>query len=214
MGVGRWDAAGVATRRILPLLASGVAVALGVSRWTGQTRATADERRRPLPGDELAPDPMWQATRATTIHAPREDVWPWLVQMGFPTHRAGWYTPYWMDRLLFGIRAHSARRIVPALQDLEVGDRVLDSDNGISYFTVAQIEPPRALVLHSHTHPLPVYTDVNFVWAFVLDEVQDATRLTVRARIAYTPVGLPAPLIRILVSSGFGVGDVIQLARC
>jgi hypothetical protein len=44
----------------------------------------------------------------------------------------------------------------------------------------------------------------------VLDEVQDATRLTVRARIAYTPVGLPAPLIRILVSSGFGVGDVIQ----
>ena len=36
--------------------------------------------------------PLWQATRATTIHTHRDLVWPWLVQMGYPTHRAGWYT--------------------------------------------------------------------------------------------------------------------------
>jgi hypothetical protein len=24
--------------------------------------------------------------------------------MGYPAHRAGWYRPYWLDRLVFGIR--------------------------------------------------------------------------------------------------------------
>lgn len=56
---------------------------------------------------------MWQSTRAITIAAAGEQVWPWLVQMGFPSHRAGWYTPHWLDRLTFGIKQHSADRIVP-----------------------------------------------------------------------------------------------------
>ena len=90
----------------------GVAACAGVDRWTRGTRATRAEKQRPLPGDGLVVDPMWQATRATTICAPRDTVWPWLVQMGYPTHRAGWYIPYWMDRLLFGIRARSANEIV------------------------------------------------------------------------------------------------------
>ena len=57
----------------------------------------------------------------------RAAVWRWLVQMGYPTHRAGWYTPYWMDRPILGIRAHSADHIVPELQSLSPGDRVPDS---------------------------------------------------------------------------------------
>src|SRR5437588_11385352 len=104
--------------------------------------------------DELVPQPKWQATRATTICAPREEVWPWLVQMGFPTHRAGWYTPFWLDRLLLGIKARSASTIIPEFQNLSIGDRVPDSDNGLSFFTVAGLEPARTLVLHSTTHPL------------------------------------------------------------
>ncbi|HET9017587.1 MAG TPA: hypothetical protein VFN57_18445, partial [Thermomicrobiaceae bacterium] len=52
-------------------------------------RATDDERRRPLPGDALVPDPMGVITHAITINAPSEDVWPWLVQLG--AGRAGWY---------------------------------------------------------------------------------------------------------------------------
>ncbi len=62
-------------------------------RWTRQTRATSEEKRKRLPGDELVARPMWQATRAISIQAPRDAVWPWLVQMGYPTHRAGWYIP-------------------------------------------------------------------------------------------------------------------------
>jgi hypothetical protein len=110
--------------------------------WVRQSRATRFERRKPLPGDELVPSPKWKATRAITIHAPREEVWPWLLQMGYPTHRAGWYIPRWMDRVMFGIRARSADCIVAGLQTLAPGDRVPDSPDGIvSYFTVA--ESPR-----------------------------------------------------------------------
>jgi hypothetical protein len=153
---------------------------------------------------------MWQATRATTICAPRDRVWPWLVQMGHPTHRAGWYIPYWMDRLLFGIRARSANGIVRELQQLAVGDRVPDSPDGqVAYFTVAGIERNRALVLISHTHPMPIYRDVSFSWAFVMEDAGENTRLIMRARISYTPVG-PARLMRVSIAAGFGIGDVVQ----
>ena len=54
-----------------------------------RTGATPEESKRPLPGDELVPKPVWQETRAITIDAPPQEVWPWLVQMG--GGRAGWY---------------------------------------------------------------------------------------------------------------------------
>jgi hypothetical protein len=43
-----------------------------------------------MPGDELMPDPSFNAIRATTIDAPPEAVWPWLVQLGYA--HAGWYS--------------------------------------------------------------------------------------------------------------------------
>jgi hypothetical protein len=104
-----------------------------------------------MAGDNLVAAAMWEATRATTIDAAPEAVWPWLVQMGFSTHRAGWYMAYWLDRALFGVRAHSSDRIVPELQHLAVGDRVLDGERGNPHFTVAIVEPPHVLMLHSHT---------------------------------------------------------------
>lgn len=155
------------------------------------------------------PEPMWQATRAVTIAAPTEDVWPWLVQMGFPTKRGGWYTPFWLDRLIFKIHTRSADRIVPELQQLAVGDRVPDSESGVSYFTVARIDPRHALVLLSHTHPLPAYTDVDFAWAFVLEPIPQGSRLIMRARVRYEPVW-PALLVRAFMFVGFGMGDFIQ----
>ena len=149
-------------------LVLGAAGCWAFERWTRGTRATPREERDTLPGDELVPEPMLQATRATTVHASRDAVWPWLVQMGYPTHRAGWYIPFWMDRLLFGIRTPSADRIVPELQGLAPGDRVLDSPDGIvSYFTAAEVARNQALVLLSRTHPLPIYRDVSFSGAML-----------------------------------------------
>jgi hypothetical protein len=52
-----------------------------IENWTRRTRATSEGKHKPLPGDGLVAKPMWQATRATTVHAPRAAVWPWLVRL-------------------------------------------------------------------------------------------------------------------------------------
>ena len=79
-----------------------------------------------LPGDELEKSTGIGAvsTRAITIDAPPEAVWPWLVQMG--SGRAGFYTHEWVERLLLISYAdgHSSTRIHPEWQELHVGDRV------------------------------------------------------------------------------------------
>ncbi len=126
-------------------------------------------------------DPQWQLTRAITIAAPPAEVWPWLVQMGYPKFRAGWYAPYWLDRIVWRIKDRSAERIIPELQTLTVGDRIPDSPDWSAFFTVQRLEPERALVLHSTTHPLPMYTDVRFGWSFVIDDHHGSTRLIMRA---------------------------------
>ena len=46
-------------------------------------------------------------TRAITIAAPPEQVWPWLVQLGYG--RAGWYSYDWIDN----DNRPSADRILP-----------------------------------------------------------------------------------------------------
>jgi hypothetical protein len=112
------------------------------SRWG----ATDDEVRRAFPGDELdgphGDRPI--STRAITINAPPEEVWPWLVQMG--SGRAGFYTHEWVERLLFITYAdgHSATRIHPEWQELRVGDRVPYSR--FNAVEVRMVDRPRCLI--------------------------------------------------------------------
>jgi hypothetical protein len=88
--------------------------------------ASEEEAARSLPGDELLAEADIVATRAITIGAPPSAVWPWLVQMG--RGRAGAYTYDWIENL-FGLDMHSADRIHPERQGLEVGE-VLRSGEG------------------------------------------------------------------------------------
>jgi hypothetical protein len=108
--------------------------------------ATAEEAAEVLPGDDQTPGARSQWTRAITIEAPPEDVWPWLVQMGI--RRAGFYTHDRMERLLFRARyvegRHSATRIHPELQDLKPGDRIYLG--GGVHAPVSHMEPNRHLV--------------------------------------------------------------------
>jgi len=71
-----------------------------------------------LPGDDLLPRAHYRCTRAITIDAPTEAVWPWLVQAG--CLRGGYYS----NDLLDNLGHPSAREIVAELQHLEVGQWV------------------------------------------------------------------------------------------
>jgi len=120
----------------------GLIVRPRIRRWG----ATDDEVGKVLPGDELESPFGYRAisTRAITIDAPPEEVWPWLVQMG--SGRAGFYTHEWVERLLFVTYAdgHSANRIHPEWQELQVGDRVPYSR--FNTVAVTMIDRPRCLI--------------------------------------------------------------------
>lgn len=102
--------------------------------------ATNVESGQAMPGDDLVPNPTMVATRGITIEAPVEEVWPWLVQMGGYT-RAGWYSYDRFDNA--GVP--SADRIIPELQDLEIGDVMLTTPK--AGFVVRSIDPGRSIVL-------------------------------------------------------------------
>ena len=91
-----------------------------------------------MPGDELVSRPMMGYTRAITIDAPPDDVWPWLVQIG--QGRGGLYSFDGLENLV-GCDIHSADRILPDFQRLEVGDLIRLGPPGYPCFRVAQVEP-------------------------------------------------------------------------
>ena len=75
-----------------------------------------------MPGDELDPTPGFLATRAITIQATPEQIWPWLMQMGFG--RAGLYGFDLFENVGSPGGTRSAERILPQWQDFKVGDPV------------------------------------------------------------------------------------------
>ena len=135
--------------------------------------ATDDERHRALPGDEIVAGVMDHHTRALTIDAPPEAVWPWLVQIG--DRRGGFYSYDWVERFVFPGTVHyvegthSATRIHPELQDVNIGDHIdTGSVGGLAIGNpVTVLNPNRALVIGT--------------WAFVLEPLAgQRTRLLVR----------------------------------
>ncbi|MFL6235044.1 MAG: hypothetical protein ACJ76N_18055 [Thermoanaerobaculia bacterium] len=171
-------------------VASGAALAatgfLVARPWFLRWGATDAEISRTWPGDEMSPDPASAATRAITIHAPVEVVWPWIVQIG--QDRGGFYSYTWLENLV-GARMRNADRIIPGLT-LEEGDTVWmapkERFGGKGCSKVARLDPSRALVMVSpedygavrETGVAPKGT-----WAILLDPVDDhTTRLVVRSR--------------------------------
>jgi hypothetical protein len=141
-------------------------------RWCLTWGASDDEVARKLPGDELLPDAALVTTRAITIDAPPEAIWPWLVQMG--SGRGGAYTYDWIENLL-GLNMHSADEILPQYQHIAMGDE-LPMGSGRPGLTVAVLDPPRTLAVR--------VADQNWVWIFALLPDGGSTRLISRNRIA------------------------------
>lgn len=87
--------------------------------WMRDWGATAAESVMPLPGDELVPTPSYRSTRALTIDAAVEDVWPWLAQLG--QDRGGFYSYAWLENL-FLADIHNTGTIHPEWQVRREGE--------------------------------------------------------------------------------------------
>ena len=142
-----------------------------------------------MPGDELVPGAHVFCTRAITIDAPPEAVWPWLVQVGFG--KAGFYS----NDLLDNVAHPSADRILDEFQDPKVGDWVpmFSKVNDTTALRIAAIKPAKELV----------WVKPDSTWAWTLTDVGGRTRLVTRLRILY-PWHRPADALLSLVLFEFG----------
>ncbi|MFT4086041.1 MAG: SRPBCC family protein [Gordonia sp. (in: high G+C Gram-positive bacteria)] len=146
--------------------------------------ATEEEVNATLPGDEFLPDADGVSTRAITIAAPPEAVYPWIVQMG-PAPRGGAYTYDWIENLL-GLNFHSVDDVLPQFQHPELGERV---EFGPNVMEVVRIDPDRAFVIAT--------LDGDWVWSFNIVDSPFGTRLISRNRYRYT-LG-QAPMMELMI---------------
>jgi hypothetical protein len=158
--------------------------------WHLRWGATSDEVRAPMPGDGLVPRASFNATRAITIDAPPELVWPWIVQMGY--RRAGFYTYALLDNAGYD----SADRILEEHQPLKVGDwmPMAKTVNETTAFKVKAFQPNEWLL----------WEKPDSTWAWKLIRLDGGrTRLISRLKQRY-PWEHPGSAILSLVLLEFG----------
>ena len=177
------------TRRLITIAAAATGAYLQLIRpWHERWGATDEENQRPMPGDEEVQRPMIKGTRAVTIEARPEEIWPWLVQIG--TGRAGWYSYDWIENRM-GLDISSTNRIIPEFQRLEVGDTIPLAP-GLA-IPVKAIKPNESLLLVGHD---PKVGDTSWVFGLYARDERH-TRLVIRAHVRWplTPGGILCLLV-------------------
>lgn len=140
--------------------------------WHQRWGATDAELAATLPGDELLHTADFHPTRAISIAAPPEDVWPWIVQIGYG--RAGFYAYDLLDNL----GKHSAERVIPELQEPQIGDWIPMSPtvNDMTAFRVVAFEPGEWML----------WSKPDSTWCWSVRPTGDGgTRLVSRIRVKY-----------------------------
>jgi hypothetical protein len=178
-----------------------------------------DDDRHGAPGPSRAPVPVhhvpYRRSRSRTIDASPVEVWPWLVQMGFD--RGGWYAIDVLEKLAGVGRfatGWSARRVVPELQGLTVGDRMPLTRT--RWLDVVRLDAPSELVLELPPGRLA------WTWRFTLEPLEPAGAAgPVRSRLTITteldlPVrrAVAVPFVRVLwavFDAGHGIMEGVQL---
>lgn len=182
------------SKRTLPVALGTIAAGAAVYSLSLRPRvlrwgATEEEIEGPWPGDDLSPDAICQATRAVTIHAPAEKIWPWIVQIG--QDRGGFYSYTWLENLM-GARMRNADRILPGIPERKIGDTVWmtpkERYSGKGCMKVAAIEFARSMVLVSPDdyETLPkIGRAPGGCWTIILQPIDGGTtRLILRSRSA------------------------------
>ncbi len=156
------------------------------SSWRKRWGSRPGEPDPTLPGEYLIEDSAWEFTRAVSIAAPPEGVWPWIVQIG--QERGGFYSFERLENLI-GCHITNTDVILPQHQTLAVGDTIRLHPTAPPLH-VALLEPGRSLVLTSkpgEDAPGAVSTHtVDALWAFhVIPDGDDACRLIERGKSGF-----------------------------
>ena len=135
--------------------------------------ATEIEISRSMPGDDLVLNATFTATRAVTIEGTMDEIWPWIVQMGYG--RAGFYGYDLLEGIGSPSGMRSAKAIIPEFQQLAIGDdlKIYPGANSI----ISVLEKNRYLVWGCEDTPC------TCAFTLALDPLDAArTRLVSRAR--------------------------------
>ena len=164
--------------------------------WQLRWGATNEEVARAMSGDEVVKSPTFNATRGVTVQARPEEIWPWLLQMGVT--RAGWYSYDLLDNL----GKPSAKRIIPELQHVVVGDVIPMSPDGKQGLRVKDFEANQWMLWWDNKG------DTTWYWGLSpLDESR--TRLITRVRAQYHWLS-PTILFSLLVE----FTDIVMMRKC
>ncbi|MCW3081082.1 hypothetical protein [Segetibacter sp.] len=88
--------------------------------------ATPADVSMSLPGGEFISSNRIVSTRAITIHATKEEIWPWIAQTG--QNRGGFNSYYWLENL-FGAKMVNADSAHSEWQNPQPGDTVYYGKN-------------------------------------------------------------------------------------
>jgi hypothetical protein len=140
--------------------------------WQLRWGATIEEIERSMPGDDIVSNPSFNATRAVTIHAPPNYIYPWIAQMG--VKRAGWYSYDLLDNL----GKPSAESILTRNQNLQVGDVIPMSPDGKKGMRVKDFRKNDWMLWWDSKG------DSTWVWG-IYPEADNSSRLITRVRLNY-----------------------------
>lgn len=164
--------------------------------WQLKWGATAVEIKRPMSGDEIVAKPTFNATRAVTINATAENIYPWIIQMGVT--RAGWYSYDLLDNLA----KHSAEVILPEHQNIQIGDVVPLSPDGKQGMIVKDFKKNEWMLWWDNKG------DSTWAWG-LYPSGESSFRLITRVRVKYRFIS-PAILFNILIE----FFDIWMMRKC
>jgi hypothetical protein len=164
--------------------------------WQLRWGATDDEVNRSLHGDDIVDKPSFNATRAVTIHASAENIYPWIVQMGVT--RAGWYSYDLLDNL----GKPSAENILTKHQAIQVDDVIPMSPDGKQGMRVKDFSNNKWMLWWDDKG------DSSWVWD-IQPEGEADSRLVTRVRVKYRLLS-PAIAFNLLVE----FFDIVMMRKC
>ena len=149
-----------------------------------------------LAGDDIVLKPHFIATRAITIDAPPDQVWPWIIQIG--SNRAGWYSLDQIDNA--GVP--STEEILPEFQKIELDYFIPFTPDQKNGMWVKEFRHPEYILWWDHKG--------NGTWGWYLQPGDRGhTRLITRLRTRYD-FSFPWVIYYLI----YDFGDIVMMRKC